>query len=125
MPRLVVLSTCCGAATGTGEVFSGTAVALVRGGVSAVLAMQYEISDLAAFVFARGFYTAIAHGDHVEDAVSSGRAAICDTSGPLEWVAPVLYLRARNGAAAGRPAAGPAGPAAGRRHQVRPAWPGP
>ena len=74
MPRLVVLSTCCGAATGTSEVFSGTAVALVRGGVSAVLAMQYEISDLAAFVFARGFYTAIAHGDHVEDAVSSGRA---------------------------------------------------
>jgi len=129
MPHLVVLSTCCEATTGTGEVFSGTAVALVRGGVSAVLAMQYEISDLAAFVFARGFYTAIAHGDHVEDAVSSGRAAICDTSsGPLEWVAPVLYLRARNGAGPGRPGAGPAGPAASgpasmaRTMTGRPEW---
>jgi hypothetical protein len=62
MPRLVVLNSCLGAATGINDLFSGTAAALVRGGISAVAAMQYEISDTAAIAFARGFYTAIARG---------------------------------------------------------------
>jgi WD40 repeat protein len=94
MPRLVVLNSCSGAATGITDLFSGTAAALVRGGVSAVAAMQYEISDPAAVAFARGFYSAIAHGRGVDDAVSSGRVAIVGLSGrTLEWVTPVLYLR--------------------------------
>ena len=53
MPRLVVLNSCSGAAAGVSDLFSGTAAALVRGGVSAVAAMQYEISDDAAVAFAR------------------------------------------------------------------------
>ena len=73
MPRLVVLNSCSGAAAGVSDLFSGTAAALVRGGVSAVAAMQYEISDPAAVAFARGFYAAIARGRGVDDAVSSGR----------------------------------------------------
>jgi hypothetical protein len=94
MPRLVMLNSCSGAASGTSDLFSGTAAALVRGGVSAVAAMQYEISDPAAVAFARGFYTAIAHGRGVDDAVSSGRVAILGISDrTLEWVTPVLYLR--------------------------------
>jgi CHAT domain-containing protein len=94
MPRLVVLNSCAGAVTGTSDLFSGTAAALVRGGVPAVAAMQYEISDSAAIAFARGFYAAIARGRGVDDAVSSGRVAILGTSdGTLEWVTPVLYLR--------------------------------
>lgn len=79
MPRLVVLNSCAGAATGAGDLFSGTAAALVRGGVPAVAAMQYKISDDAAVAFARGFYAAIARGRGVDDAVSSGRAAIIGT----------------------------------------------
>ena len=94
MPRLVVLNSCSGAAAGTSDLFSGTAAALVRGGVSAVAAMQYEISDPAAVAFARGFYAAIARGRGVDDAVSSGRVAILGTGDrTLEWVTPVLYLR--------------------------------
>jgi len=94
MPRLVVLNSCSGAAAGVSDLFSGTAAALVRGGVSAVAAMQYEISDPAAVAFARGFYTAIARGRGVDDAVSSGRVAILGLSDrTLEWVIPVLYLR--------------------------------
>jgi len=94
MPRLVVLNSCSGGATGTGDLFSGTAAALVRGGVSAVAAMQYEISDPAAVAFARGFYAAVARGRGVDDAVSSGRVAILGLSDrTLEWVTPVLYLR--------------------------------
>jgi WD40 repeat protein len=96
MPRLAVLNSCTGAVTGSGDLFSGTAAALVRGGVSAVTAMQYEISDDAAIAFARGFYAAIARGRGVDDAVSSGRVAIIGTSDhTLEWVTPVLYLRGR------------------------------
>ena len=94
MPRLVVLNSCSGAAAGTGDLFSGPAAALVRGGVSAVAAMQNEISDPAAVAFARGFCAAIACGRGVDDAVSSGRVAILGTGDrTLEWVTPVLYLR--------------------------------
>jgi len=94
MPRLVVLNSCSGAAAGVSDLFSGTAAALVRGGVSAVAAMQYEISDPAAVAFARGFYAAIARSRGVDDAVSSGRVAILGLSDrTLEWVTPVLYLR--------------------------------
>jgi anti-anti-sigma factor len=94
MPRLVVLNSCSSAAAGASDLFSGTAAALVRGGVSAVAAMQYEISDLAAVAFARGFYAAIARGRGVDDAVSNGRVAILGLSDrTLEWVTPVLYLR--------------------------------
>ena len=94
MPRLVVLNSCSGGATGANDLFAGTAAALVRGGVSAVAAMQYPISDAAAVAFARGFYTAIANGRGVDDATSSGRVAILGTrTRTLEWVTPVMYLR--------------------------------
>jgi len=94
MPRLIVLNSCSGAATGQMDLFAGTAAALVRGGATAVAAMQFEITDAAAIEFSRGFYTAIAHGRGVDDAVSSGRAAIIGLSGrTLEWVTPALYLR--------------------------------
>ena len=97
MPRLVVLNSCSGAAAGASDLFSGTAAALVRGGVSAVAAMQYEISDPAAVAFTHGFYAAIARGRGVDDAVSSGRVAILGLSDrTLEWVTPVLYLRGHN-----------------------------
>lgn len=94
MPRLVVLNSCSSATSGAGDLFSGTAAALVRGGVGAVTAMQFEISDAAAIEFCRGFYTAIARGRGVDEAVRSGRVAILGTGGAtLEWITPVLYLR--------------------------------
>jgi WD40 repeat protein len=94
VPRLVVLNSCSGAATGGTDLFSGTAAALVRGGVTAVAAMQYEPSNPAAIAFSRGFYGAISRGRGVDEAVSSGRVAILGLSDrTLEWVTPVLYLR--------------------------------
>jgi WD40 repeat protein len=94
MPRLVVLNSCAGAATGQLDLFAGTAATLVRGGVTAVAAMQFAISDEAAIAFSRGFYSAVGHGRGVDVAVSSGRAAIMGLhSRTLEWVTPVLYLR--------------------------------
>ena len=97
MPRLVVLNSCSGAATGADDLFSGTAATLARNGVGAVTAMQYAISDTAAAAFARGFYTALARGRGVDEAVSAGRIGILGTSGQtLEWITPVMYLRGRN-----------------------------
>jgi hypothetical protein len=94
MPRLVVLNSCSGAATGPGDLFSGMAAALARSGVAAVAAMQFSISDRAAIAFARGFYAALAHGRGVDESVSAGRIAILGTSGrTLEWITPVIYLR--------------------------------
>lgn len=94
VPRLVVLNSCSGATIGTNDLFSSTAAALIRGGVNAVTAMQYEFSDLAAPAFTRGFYSALARGQGVDEAVSNGRVAIIGLNGKtLEWVTPVLYLR--------------------------------
>jgi len=94
MPRLIVLNSCRSASSSTGDLFSGTAAALARSGVAAVAAMQYSISDNAAVAFARGFYTALARGRGVDDAVSSGRVGILGTSDEtLEWLTPALYLR--------------------------------
>lgn len=94
MPRLVVLNSCDSGAGGRVDLFSGTAAALARGGVTAVAAMQFEISDGAAIQFCRGFYAAIASGRGVDEAVKSGRVSILGQSGStLEWVTPILYLR--------------------------------
>jgi hypothetical protein len=96
--RLVVLSSCR-----SGELpriagvepFSGVASALVRSGSRSVLAMQFPISDEAAKTFSRELYRRLAVGDSVESAVTEGRLAISRCHDPsLEWVTPVLYLRA-------------------------------
>ena len=92
-PRLVVLNSCSSGQAGTTDLFSGTAAALVRSGISAVAAMQFTVSDTAAIAFARGFYSAIAHGRTVDEAARSGRISILGTPGSLEWVTPVLYVR--------------------------------
>jgi tetratricopeptide (TPR) repeat protein len=92
-PRLVVLNSCSSGQTGVNDLFSGTAAALVRKGISAVAAMQFSISDTAAIAFSRGFYTAIAHGRSVDEAARSGRISILGAPGSLEWVTPVLYVR--------------------------------
>ena len=94
MPGLVVLNSSSGATASADDLFSSVASALVRGGVSAVAAMQFAISQAASSAFARGLYLAIARGRGVDQAVSSGRIGILGTSSrTMEWLTPVLYLR--------------------------------
>jgi len=96
--RLVVLNACEGGRSSQEDIFSSTASILLRGGVPAVLAMQYAITDRAALEFAQTFYEALSDGIPVDTAVAEGRLAISlafeDT---IEWGTPVLYLRAENG----------------------------
>jgi len=93
MPGLVVLNSSPGGATSAGDLFSSVASALVRGGVSAVAAMQFAISEAASSAFARGLYPALARGRGIEEAVSIGRTGILGAgSRTMEWLTPVLYL---------------------------------
>ena len=93
-PRLVVINSCMSGTAGTDELYSGTAAALVNSGINAVAAMQFTISDAAAIAFSQGFYSALAYGRRIDEAVVSGRIAILGLGrDTLEWVTPVLCLR--------------------------------
>ena len=96
--RLVVLNVCEGAAGGKQDIFSSTAATLVRRGIPAVLAMQYEITDRAAVEFGRGFYEALADGLPVDAAVSDARQAVSlAVTNTVEWATPVLHMRTPDG----------------------------
>ena len=94
--RLVFLNSCEGARGSDRDAFSSTAATLVRRGVPAVVAMQYEITDEAAIEFSRDFYEAVADGLPVDAAVAEARAAV-SISSALEWGTPVLYMRSSDG----------------------------
>jgi site-specific recombinase XerD len=96
--RLLVLNSCDGARGSKHDIFSSTAAILLQHSVSAVLAMQYEITDEAAIELSRVFYEALAEGLPVDEAVAEARKAISvETRNTLEWGTPVLYMRSPDG----------------------------
>jgi hypothetical protein len=95
--RLVVLNACEGSRSSRADPFSGVAQTLVRQGVPAVVAMQFEITDGAAITFAEEFYAATADGYPVDAALVEARKAIFAAGNDIEWGTPVLYLRAPDG----------------------------
>ncbi|MBV9010768.1 MAG: CHAT domain-containing protein [Pseudonocardiales bacterium] len=96
--RLVVLNACDTARGSALDAFSSTAAALIRREIPAVLAMQFEITDLAAIRFAQTFYQNVAKRRPVDDSVMRARRALrLDNNDTLEWGTPVLYLRALEG----------------------------
>jgi hypothetical protein len=95
--RLVVLNACEGARSSATDPFGGVSQALIRQGIPAVVAMQFEITDPAAITFAPEFYRAIAEGFPVDRAVTEARRAIFASGNEVEWATPVLYLRSPNG----------------------------
>lgn len=112
--RLVVLNACDTARGGGSDAFSSTAAALMRRGVPAVVAMQFEISDAAALRFAQTFYQNVARSLPVDTGVMRARRALrLAKKDTLEWGTPVLYLRAADArifdAAAGPRLPDPAG----------------
>jgi hypothetical protein len=94
--RLVFLNSCEGAKGSESDAFSSTAATLVRRGVPAVVAMQYEITDRAAIEFSRDFYEALADSLPVDAAVTEARAAV-SMDRILEWGTPVLYMHSPDG----------------------------
>ena len=95
--RLAFLNACEGARTSASDPFAGTAQCLVQQGIPAVIAMQFEISDEAAIILTREFYSALTEGYPVDAALGEARKAIYGQIGDVEWGTPVLYLRAEDG----------------------------
>ena len=92
--RLVILNSCDTARASNADLFSSSATVLMRRGIPAVVAMQYQISDRAAIAFARGLYGAVARRIPVDQAVTRGRRDIkLSHPGTLEWATAVLCLR--------------------------------
>ncbi len=73
--RLVVLNACEGGRPSTIDPFAGTAQSLVRKGIPAVVAMQFEISDEAAIVLAHELYLAVSEGLPIDAALAEARRA--------------------------------------------------
>lgn len=97
--RLVFLNACKTAATGLtsgSDPFAGVATALVRGGVTAVLAMQFPITDNAAIQFSNTFYECLVEGEPVDAAVGEARKVLHSRE-HAEWATPVLFMRSRDG----------------------------
>jgi hypothetical protein len=99
--RLVLLNACDTARVTRRkgqDPFAGVATALVMGGLPAVVAMQFPISDKAAIVFSEALYSRLAGGDPIDAAVAEARLAIYMADNEsLEWGTPVLYMRAPDG----------------------------
>jgi hypothetical protein len=93
-PRLVFLHACKGAASTSNEAFNNCARALVYAHVPAVVAMQYNISNNDAALFAKTFYGLLGHGRDIDEAVKAGRLALGKTYPMWEhprFATPVVY----------------------------------
>jgi hypothetical protein len=95
-PKLVVLNSCSGAQSEAGELFSSTAIHLIRNGIPAVIAMQFDISNKMAVDFSECFYTHLADGHSIATAMVNTRIEL-NTRQVSEWVSPVLYLNTADG----------------------------
>ena len=96
--RLVVLNSCLGTAASQAEPLSSVGAGLVRAGVPAVIAMQFEVSDTAARIIAETFYESLALNFPVDYALTEARReiALLDRDS-LEWATPVLFMQVADG----------------------------
>ena len=94
--RLVLLNACRSARVDAVDPFGGMAQGLVQQDVTAVVAMQFPISDTAAVAFTSSFYGAVSGGIPLDQAATWARKALL-VSHPGEWATPVLFLRAPDG----------------------------
>ena len=99
--KLVVLNSCRGGELSASKPFVGMGAELVRLGVPAVIAMQYEIMDDEAICFARTLYQSLFTGrdrGRIEMAVSHARNALAEEFPDTRAVGlPVLFMHTREG----------------------------
>jgi len=95
---LVVLNSCLGTQGDDGQPFSSVAAGLVKSGIPAVIAMQFEISDESARVIAETFYTSLSLNLPVDAALTEARRQIfLSDKNNLEWATPILYMQVPDG----------------------------
>ncbi len=98
LPNLVILNTCQGGTASDFDPFGGTAQSLIRQGVPAVVAMQFQISDKAAITFSEALYRSLLNKDPIDIAVTRARHAILtgDPDIQPEMITPVLYCASQS-----------------------------
>lgn len=87
--RLAVVNACEGARSASDS--SGVATTLMEYGMPAVIAMQFEISDVAAISFAHGFYASLAKSNPIDRALADARRGMFADGHGLEWATPVMF----------------------------------
>lgn len=78
-------------AAGERRAIESIALALVRQGVPAVVAMQGEVGQEAAGAFVQTLYAELSCGKGLDAAVAAGRLAMRAAGASLDWSLPVLY----------------------------------
>ncbi|WP_370962466.1 CHAT domain-containing protein [Amycolatopsis sp. cg9] len=95
-PSLIFLHSCHGGGTDT-ETLYCTAVEIVRSGVPAVIAMQYDIGATEADIFAAAFYKALIDNQTIGQAVFEGRKQLAVREqyawDHRDFGTPVIYLQ--------------------------------
>jgi len=93
--RLVFLNSCKSAQVARQpgqDPLLGTAAALVRRGLPAIIAMTAPISDSAARLLSEAVYRSLARGNSIEAAVADGRLALFqENPRAWEWITPALF----------------------------------
>lgn len=94
--RLVVLAACQSddGQQRSNQPLSGLAPAFLQTGIPSVIAMQTEITVVAARVFTQKFYESLMQSGLIDSAVLEARLAIdLANTGRTEWFTPVLYMQ--------------------------------
>jgi hypothetical protein len=102
--QLVVLQACYAGSTPTATLVSAlgngetermalesVALAIVRQGVPAVVAMQGEVAQDAAAAFVRACYRVLGRGGSLDQAIAAGRIAMHAAGGLADWGLPLVY----------------------------------
>jgi CHAT domain len=95
-PKLVILNSCRGA-TKPEDRLASTAETLVKGGrIAAVVAMQFDISDIMGTKFSPSFFNNVTLGVSIQQAMTLTRIDLM-AAGLTEWISPVLYMQNKDG----------------------------
>jgi formylglycine-generating enzyme required for sulfatase activity len=96
--RLVMLDTVAGTKNGKLDRSPFVASELVRQGIAAVVAMQFDRSQNAALAMDRAFYYDLANGWPVDAALANARLVFhASDAVSADWAAPALFLRSAEG----------------------------
>lgn len=95
--RLVFLNACATANIPVVDPFAAFPTELLKSGIPAVVAMQFPISNEAATIFCKDFYTCIAKGIPIDQCMGEARRGIFVTSKKKEWGTPVLFMNLSEG----------------------------
>jgi hypothetical protein len=95
--RLVTLNSCAPWQPLPREPFTHIAYSLVHGGLPAAIALPFELTDRAALAFHYELYSRLVTGEAVDVVVAEARRAMLADAAGVEWCAPVLVSRVRDG----------------------------